>query len=329
MLTFKEYLELSENDISEGLGSTAAGIADAGVSAAGTFGKQIFRGLGNTAWGGTKAAANVAGSVFGSKESRKKSRENLGSNLGQVTRGVAQAVTSPAAAVWRGVEAGRNPFSAMKSGGGWGEMLGVRKNPQTAPPKINAQPTGSQQQVVRAKKEIKPGNQGPYFIPEIQNDLKSYIENMYDAHMLGKELTLINQKPEVFIKNLMIKYINYPEKTKDLDLKLKIILKKYFSQIKIKNLETPEDLEISLSKGNINRISSYINHLYSHISTKQEEEILLPKNVKSFIKSLKLIHNEVLSETGFNKNLQVKLKELKSRLVEIMNYYRQSQHQHS
>ena len=349
MITFKEYLEFSEleESLSEGIGSTAAGILDAGVSGVGTFVKQLGRGVGNAGWGGVKAAASGVGSIFGSKESRRKSRQNLGSNLGQVTRGVTQALTSPAAAVWRGVEAGRNPFSAMKSGdkGGWGEMLGVRG--EYAPPwqellsKLNSTKDKNERIEIisqmkkfhftqykelerkdREKREqkTKRANAEPYIMPKVpESGFSNYIEDIYKAHEQGKRLTVDNEKPEVFIKKLLIAYIGSGEKNQNLDTKLNVILKEYFSQIKVKNLGTPEDLKIDLTKENINKISNYINSVY--LSIKKEDEIRLPKDLKSFTKSLKFIRDNILSNDRFNKNLYQKLEQLKNQTDEIINHY--------
>jgi hypothetical protein len=352
MITFKEYLEFSEleESLSEGIGSTAAGILDAGVSGAGTFVKQLGRGVGNAGWGGVKAAVSGVGSIFGSKESRRKSRQNLGSNLGQVTRGVTQALTSPASAVWRGVEAGRNPFSAMKSGdkGGWGEMLGVRG--KYAPPwqellsKLNSTKDKNERiEIISQMKKFhlaqykelerkdreqktKRANAEPYVMPKVPESeffnkisISDYIEDIYKAHEQGKRLTVDNEKPEVFIKKLLIAYIGSGEKNQNLDTKLNVILKEYFSQIKVKNLGTPEDLKIDLTKENINKISNYINSVY--LSIKKEDEIRLPKDLKSFIKSLKFIRDNILSNDRFNKNLYQKLEQLKNQTDEIINHY--------
>jgi len=356
MITFREYLEFSEleESLSEGIGSTAAGILDAGVSGVGTFVKQLGRGVGNAGWGGVKAAASGVGSIFGSKESRRKSRQNLGSNLGQVTRGVTQALTSPAAAVWRGVEAGRNPFSAMKSGdkGGWGEMLGVRG--EYAPPwqellsKLNSTKDKNERIEIisqmkkfhftqykelerkdREKREkiAKRANAEKYSIPEIPfqgsffngQEFKDYIQDIYDAHQQGKQLQITNEKPEVFIKKLLIAYSDSGARNQDLDMKLNTILKEYFSQIRIKKLRTPEDLKINLAKENINKISNYINSVY--LSSKKEDEIILPRDFGSFIKSMKFIRDKILSPDGFNKNLHKKLEQLKNQTNEIINHY--------
>jgi len=353
MITFKEYLEFSEleESLSEGIGSTAAGILDAGVSGVGTFVKQLGRGVGNAGWGGVKAAASGVGSIFGSKESRRKSRQNLGSNLGQVTRGVTQALTSPAAAVWRGVEAGRNPFSAMKSGdkGGWGEMLGVRG--EYAPPwqellsKLSSTKDKNERIEIisqmkkfyftqykelerkdreKREKTVKRANSEPYIMPKVPeseffNSISDYIEDIYRAHEQGKRLTVNNEKPEVFIKKLLIAYIGSGAKNQNLDTKLSIILKEYFSQIKVKNLGAPEDFKIDLTKENINKISNYINSVY--LSTKKEDEIRLPKDFQSFIKSMKFIRDKILSPDGFNKNLHKKLEQLKNQTGEIINHY--------
>ena len=355
MITFKEYLEFSEleESLSEGIGSTAAGILDAGVSGVGTLGKQVVRGLGNTGWGAVKAAKNAAGSIFGSRESRKQSRKDLVSNLGQVTKGVAQTLTSPAAGLWRGVEAGMDPFSAMKSGGkgGWGEMLGTRG--EYAPPweelisklystkdqnerieiisqmkKFHLMKYKELEKKDREKREkmAKMANAEPYIMPEVPESdflnsgaISDYIEDIYKAHEQGKRLTVNNEKPEVFIKKLLIAYIGSGAKNKELDMKLGTMLKEYFSQIRVKNLSTPEDLKIDLTKANMNKISNYINSVYLDI--KKEDEIRLPKNLDNFLKSLTFIRDKILSSDGFNKNLHKKIEELRNQADEIINNY--------
>jgi hypothetical protein len=354
MLTFREYLEFSEleENIDEGLLSTLAGITDAGISGVGTFGKQVVRGLGNTGWGAVKAAKNAAGSVFGSRESRKQSRKDLVSNLGQVTKGVAQTLTSPAAGLWRGVEAGMNPFSTMKPSGkgGWGEMLGTRG--EYAPPweelisklystkdqneriKIISQMkkfySTQYQELERKNKEkrdqkAKRANAEPYIMPKVpessffDNNISQYIEDIYKAHEQGKRLVVNDERPEIFIKKLLIAYIGSGEKNQNLNTKLNTILKEYFSQIRVKNLGTPEDLKIDLTKENINKISNYINSVY--LSIKKEDEIRLPKDLESFIKSLKFIRDKVLSNDGFNRNLYQKIEQLKNQTNEIINHY--------
>ena len=354
MLTFREYLEFSEleENIDEGLLSTLAGITDAGISGVGTFGKQVVRGLGNTGWGATKAVKNAAGSVFGSRESRKQSRKDLVSNLGQVTKGVTQTLTSPAAGLWRGVEAGMDPFFTMKPSGkgGWGEMLGTRG--EYTPPweelisklystkdqneriKIISQMkkfySTQYQELERKNKEkrdqkAKMANAEPYIMPKVpessffDNNISDYIEDVYKAHEQGKRLTVNNEKPEVFIKKLLIAYINSNEKNQALDMKLGTILKEYFSQIRVKNLSTPEDLKIDLTKANISKISNYINSVYLYI--KKEDEIRLPKNLDNFLKSLTFIRDKILSSDGFNKNLHKKIEELRNQADEIINNY--------
>jgi hypothetical protein len=356
MLNFKEYLEFSdlEENIDEGLLSTLGGITDAGISGVGTVGKQAIRGLGNTGWGAIKAAKNAAGSVFGSRESRKQSRRDFGSNLGQIGKGVTQALTSPVAGLVRGYEAGTNPFSAMKSGdkSGWGEMLGVRG--EYAPPwqelisKLNSTKDRNERIEILSKmkkfystqyrelerkdrekreKIAKRANAEKYSIPEIPfqgsffngQEFKDYIQDIYDAHQQGKQLQIINEKPEVFIKKLLIAYSDSGARNQDLDMKLNTILKEYFSQIRIKKLSTPEDLKINLAKANINKISNYINSVY--LSSKKEDEIILPRDFGSFIKSIKFIRDKILSPDGFNKNLHKKLEQLKNQATEIINHY--------
>jgi hypothetical protein len=352
MLTFREYLEFSELEEAISEWGPIAGMVDAGISGTGTFVKQLGRGFGNAGWGGVKAAANVAGSVFGSKESRKRARQNLGSNLAQVRRGVTQTLTSPAAAVWRGVEAGMDPFSAMKTGdkGGWGEMFGTRG--EYAPPwqelisKLNSTKDKNERIKIisqmkkfystqyeelerknREKRERreKIASAEPHIMPKIpesgffDNNISQYIEDIYKAHEQGKRLVVNDEKPEIFIKKLLIAYINSHEKNQELDAKLKTILREYFGQIKIKNLNEPEDLKIELDKGNIRKISDYINSVY--LSIKKEDEIRLPKNLDKFLKSLTFIRDKILSPDGFNKNLHQKIEELRNQADEIINNY--------
>jgi hypothetical protein len=298
MITFKEYLEFSEleESLSEGIGSTAAGILDAGVSGVGTFVKQLGRGVGNAGWGGVKAAASGVGSIFGSKESRRKSRQNLGSNLGQVTRGVTQALTSPAAAVWRGVEAGRNPFSAMKSGdkGGWGEMLGVRG--EYAPPwqellsKLNSTKDKNERIEIisqmkkfhltqykelerkdREKREkiAKRANAEKYSIPEIPfqgsffngQEFKDYIQDIYDAHQQGKQLQITNEKPEgSFLLTVVNSYSQYipAAHLKPLDYEaLTLCLRKINHTFKGKHIGLPK-IGAGLAGGDWDRIKTII-----------------------------------------------------------------------
>ena len=282
MLTFREYLEFSELEESLSEWGPIAGMVDAGISGTGTLFKQIGRGLANTSWGGVKAVANTAGSVFGSKESRKKSRQNLFSNLAQATKGVTQTLTSPAAAVWRGVEAGRDPFSAMKPGdkGGWKEMLGVRG--EYAPPwqellsKLNSTKDRNErieiisqmkkfystqyEELERKDREIrenreKIANAEPYIMPKVpesgffDNNISQYIEDIYKAHEQGKRLVVNDERPEIFIKKLLIAYID------------------------------------------------------------------------KFLKSLTFIRDKILSPDGFNKNLHQKIEELRNQANEIINNY--------
>jgi len=361
MSTFREYLEFSEleENIDEGLLSTLGGIADAGISGIGTVGKQFVRGLGNTAWGGVKAAASGAGSVFGSPESRKQSRRDFGSNLRQVGRGVAQVAGAIPSGLVRGVEAGTNPFSAMKSGdkGGWGEMFGTRG--EYAPPwqelisKLNStkdrlgtlEDKNERIKIISQMKKFYPtqykelerkdrekrekmakmASAEPYILPKVpessffDNNMSQYIEDIYKAHEQGKRLVVNDERPEVFIKKLMIAYLNSREKNQELDVKLKTILREYFGQIKIKKLNTPEDLNIELSKGNISKISNYINSVY--LSIKKEDEIMLPKDKDTFIKNLTFIRDKILSPDGFNKNLHQKIEELRNKANEIINNY--------
>jgi hypothetical protein len=347
MLTFKEYLEFSEfsdleNDISEGLLSTLGGITDAGISGVGTFGKQIVRGLGNTVWGGAKTAASGIGSVIGSPESRKQSKKELGSNLRQTARGVTQALTSPVAGLWRGVEAGRNPFSDMKSGGadGWGEMFGVRGEYKPSWDELISKLDSTKDKNERIKiisqmkkfysneyekeREKREKLDSTYIISKVPGSdfISRYIEGIYNAHKQGKKLVLNDEKPEVFIKKLWIAYLNSREKNQDLDMKLTTILKEYFSQIRIKKLSTPEDLNIDLTKSNVSRISNYIHGVY--ISAKREDEIILPKNIESFVKSLIFIRDNIFSDDGFNKNLHQKLAGFRNQINEIINIYQTS-----
>ena len=354
MLNFKEYLELSEleESVSEGIGSTAAGILDAGVSGVGTIGKQAVRGFGNAAWGGIKAAASGAGSVFGSRDSRKQARQNFGSNLGQIGKGVAQIAGAIPSGVVRGVQAGTNPFSAMKSGGkgGWGEMFGVRGEYKPSWEELisklkSTKDKNERIEIVsqmkkfystqlkelerkdreRKEKMANMANAEPYIMPKIpessffDNNISQYIEDIYKAHEQGKRLTVDNEKPEVFIKKLLIAYLNSHEKNQELDAKLNTILKEYFSQIRIKKLNTPEDLNIDLIKSNTSKISNYINSVY--LSIKKEDEVILPKNLDKFLKSLTFIRDKILSQDGFNKNLHQKIDELRSRTNEIIKNY--------
>jgi hypothetical protein len=346
MLTFKEYLEFSEleESVSEGIGSTAAGIFDAGVSGIGTVGKQVARGLGNTLWGGVKAAASGTGSVFGSKDSRKQSRRDFGSNLGQIGKGIAQVAGAIPSGVVRGVEAGTNPFSAMKSGdkGGWGEMFGVRGEHkpswQELISKLNSTKDKNERiEIISQMKKFystqlkelerknrerreKMANAEPYIMPKVpESGFSDYIGSIYKEHEQGKRLTVDNEKPEIFIKKLLIAYSNSGERDRDLDMKLNTILKEYFSQIRIKKLNTPKDLNIDLVKSNISKISNYINSVY--LSIKKEDEVILPKNLDEFLKSLTFIRDKILSPDGFNKNLHRKIDEFRNRTDEIIKNY--------
>jgi hypothetical protein len=137
-MEFKDYIEITElqediNFINEGIGSTMAGIADAGVSGVGNFGKQLGRGLGNVLGGGIGAGMHSISSVFGSPKSREEAKSKILPSIKQIGRGAMQAAASPFSGIYRGYEAGQNPFSKMKSddGSGWGEMLGLRSKSQT------------------------------------------------------------------------------------------------------------------------------------------------------------------------------------------------------
>jgi uncharacterized membrane-anchored protein YjiN (DUF445 family) len=168
-------------------------------------------------------------------------------------------------------------------------------------------------------------NAEPYIMPKIpessffDNNISQYIEDIYKAHEQGKRLTVDNEKPEVFIKKLLIAYLNSHEKNQELDAKLNTILKEYFSQIRIKKLNTPEDLNIDLIKSNTSKISNYINSVY--LSIKKEDEVILPKNLDKFLKSLTFIRDKILSPDGFNKNLHQKIDELRSKTNEIIKNY--------
>lgn len=138
-MNFKEYLEFYEleEEISEGIGSTLAGILDAGVSGLGTIGKQGVRGGLNTGIGALRTGVEGIGSVFGSPKSREKSKKNLKSAVGQIGKGMSQLVGAVPSGLVRGFEAGRDPFSKMKDDDGsdwipkgWGETMGIRKSPK-------------------------------------------------------------------------------------------------------------------------------------------------------------------------------------------------------
>jgi hypothetical protein len=152
-MDFKEYLEFSKlqediDFINEGIGSTLMGVIDAGISGTGTAGKQILRGAGNTVRGIGGLATHSLGSVFGDEKSREDARKKLGPSLNRTFRGVSQLATSPYAALRRGWEAGRDPFSELKpdDGSGWGEMMGIRRKdqPQESQPQPKENPKSEQ-----------------------------------------------------------------------------------------------------------------------------------------------------------------------------------------
>jgi hypothetical protein len=128
MKLFDEATAIDEGwwDTVKGIGGTGAGMLDAGISGVGALGKQAIRGAGNTALGVGRTGLGAAGSVFGTPESRKWSRQQLGKGLLQTGKGLLQTGLAPVSAAVRGIEAARNPFSDVKSGGKFGQMMGVR-----------------------------------------------------------------------------------------------------------------------------------------------------------------------------------------------------------
>lgn len=312
-MKFKEYLE--EKEIDEGIANALSGVVDAGVSGIGTLGKQIVRGAGNTISGAAGVAAHGLSRVFGDKKSREDAKEKLSSSMARTGRGIAQIATSPIASLARGWEAGRDPFSRMKtdSGSGWGEMMGLRRKKKSG--------GGAVKSAANKEKTSTNVDKDIYFLSiAIPDDVEMYVDKIYKAIKQGKRVVLLGMTPKDYLSKLMTKYSGV-HKNRNTTAKLRFIVTELFSYYKFNKLILLGDQNIELDANNIQKISEHINKLFDYINNQELDIILVPEDKKLFAKEMLTIHNFVLDKSKFNKNLSGMVRSLRSKAKSIVDYY--------
>lgn len=336
MINFKEYIEkreeLDESLIGAGksigkfvggsvgnlLGQTGRGVLNLG-SGVGEVGLGALGAAGNIIKGTAQAAVGDKERSLRSFGKVKRNISNIGSGIVDAGKGAVQLAGAATGITpfLRGVQAsseeGIHPFSKDRNKAQ--ELFGFNAN------KPEQEQEREQEREIKRSSISRP-KPGDMFVLSPVTDSKnvvSYIDEVYKQEKEGKKLITYDAKE--FVGNVLVSYSNCRNKNPKTDKKLDYILKEYFPEYKIIKMKTFESLGIRMDSGSILRIKNFINSVISLEIESKEEVTYLPEDPVRFRKDLIELHNNVLNTNNFSKNLSSGIKDLKKKVVRILNHY--------
>ena len=131
---------------------------------------------------------------------------------------------------------------------------------------------------------------------------------------------LLGITPKDFLIKLLTKYSG-GERNRDTDNKINNIIEELFSHYKIKKIVTLKEQGVDLTPDNIQKISNFVNNLFDYINNQETDSILVPENRMEFSSQMIVIHNNILKESNFDKNLSKLIKTLRKKTRNIIDFY--------
>jgi hypothetical protein len=196
-------------------------------------------------------------------------------------------------------------------------MMGIRKNPDE---RDRSRQKPSLQSAERSKEPRSIEREVYFLSPAMPKDIKMYINKIFLSIQQGKRVVLLGITPKDFLIKLLTKYSG-GERNRDTDNKINNIIEELFSHYKIKKIVTLKEQGVDLTPDNIQKISNFVNNLFDYINNQETDSILVPENRMEFSSQMIVIHNNILKESNFDKNLSKLIKTLRKKTRNIIDFY--------
>jgi len=316
MPSFKHYVEIKDEK-NESIGSAAKFAGGFGGNLIG----QSVRGAGNAikgvgqAVGGTLGAIGSLGAsgafgLLGNKdkvrERLKKSGEHISDNIGGGLKNIIKGIIQVGGAA-SFITPTLRGFQASQEKG----VSGFNKNRNAAQKLLG----------------LNSNKDEPYIVEEIPSNIikaKIFIDKLYEAIINGREVSL-RKKPEEFLKELIpvMHAVTSKYKNEELNKKFKYILKTYFPNFEIIELNVGTFISMITSNLSFSKDSTIVEYInYLHNKSQKNNVIIITNNDEIFFKELILIHNNYLSSKNTNDKEDIEfIKALKNKTIDVINKF--------